>query len=81
MSGLEDLPYYGIFAPAGTPKAFVDTFSNALAKVLTQPEVRNHLSQMGLTVGYMTSSQLTQREKAYAQAWARIIQNSGFQPQ
>ncbi|MEY3871132.1 MAG: hypothetical protein RLZZ296_127 [Pseudomonadota bacterium] len=81
MSGLEDLPYYGIFAPAGTPKAFVDTFSSALAKVLTQPEVRNHLSQMGLTVGHMTSSQLAQREKAYSQAWTRIIKNSGFQPQ
>ena len=81
VSGLEDLPYYGIFAPAGTPKAFIDTFSGALAKVLTQPEVRNHLSQMGLTVGHMTSSQLAQREKAYSQAWARIIQNSGFQPQ
>lgn len=81
MSGLEDLPYYGIFAPAGTPKAFIDSFSAALAKVLTQPEVRNHLIQMGLTVGFMTSSQLAQREKAYLQAWARIIQNSGFQPQ
>jgi tripartite-type tricarboxylate transporter receptor subunit TctC len=81
VSGLEDLPYYGIFAPAGTPQAFVDTFSTALAKVLNQPEVRNHLSQMGLTVDYMTSSQLAQREKAYSKAWARIIQNSGFQPQ
>jgi tripartite-type tricarboxylate transporter receptor subunit TctC len=81
MSGLEDLPYYGIFAPVGTPKVFVDTFSTALAKVLMLPDVRNHLNQMGLTVGYMTSSQLAQREKAYSQAWTRIIKNSGFQPQ
>ncbi len=81
MSGLEDLPYYGIFAPAGTPKGFIDTFSAALAKVLAQPEVRHHLSQMGLTVGFMTSGQLEQKENAYAQAWRRIIQNSGFQPQ
>ena len=79
MGGLEDLPYYGIFAPAGTPKAFTDTFSAALAKVLMQPEVRNHLNQMGLTVGYMTSSQLAQREKSYSQAWAEIIKSSGFQ--
>jgi len=81
MGGLEDLPYYGIFAPVGTPKAFIETFSIALAKVLTQPEVRNHLSQMGLTVAYMTSSQLAQREKAYSQAWAQIIKSSGFLPQ
>jgi tripartite-type tricarboxylate transporter receptor subunit TctC len=81
VPGLEDLPYYGIFAPAGTPKPFVDTFSAALAKVLMQPDVRQQLSQMGLTVGHMTSAQLAQREKAYAQAWTRIIKNSGFQPQ
>jgi hypothetical protein len=36
---------------------------------------------MGLTVSYMTSSQLAQREKAYSQAWTQIIKNSEFQPQ
>ena len=81
LAGLEDLPYYGIFAPAGTPKPFVDQFSAALAKVLAQPEVRSQLTQMGLTVGHMTSDQLGRREKAYAQVWTRIIKTSGFQPQ
>jgi tripartite-type tricarboxylate transporter receptor subunit TctC len=81
MAGLEDLPYYGIFAPAGTPKAFIDNFSAAMAKVLAMPDVRNQLSQMGLTVGHMSPVQLAQREKAYAQAWTRIIKSSGFQPQ
>jgi hypothetical protein len=36
---------------------------------------------MGLTVGFMSSQQLASREHAYAQVWARIIKNSGFQPQ
>ena len=81
MAGLEDLPYYGIFAPAGTPKVFIDNFSAAMAKVLAMPDVRNQLSQMGLTVGHMSPVQLAQREKAYAQAWTRIIKSSGFQPQ
>jgi hypothetical protein len=36
---------------------------------------------MGLTVGYMTPQQLTNREQAYAQTWARIIKSSGFQAQ
>jgi tripartite-type tricarboxylate transporter receptor subunit TctC len=81
MPGFEDMPYYGIFAPAGTPKATIDRFSEAVAKVIAQPDVRERLTAMGLTVGYMTPQQLTNREQAYAQTWARIIKSSGFQAQ
>ena len=75
------MPYYDIFAPAGTPKATLDTFSAAVAKAIAVPEVREKLTAMGLTVGFMSSQQLASREQAYAQVWARIIKNSGFQPQ
>ena len=81
LAGLEDLPYYGIFAPAGTPKATIDQFSHALAKVLAMPDVNEHLTKMGLTVGYMNAQQLAQRERAYTQVWAKMIKDSGFQPQ
>ena len=81
LAGFEDMPYYGIFAPAGTPKATIDRFSEAVAKVIAQPDVRDRLAAMGLTVGYMTPQQLTTREHAYAQTWARIIKSSGFQAQ
>ena len=81
LAGFEDVPYYGIFAPAGTPKATVDQFSAAVAKAIAVPDVRDRLTAMGLAVGYMTPQQLAAREQAYAQVWARIIKNSGFQPQ
>ena len=81
LGGLEDMPYYGVFAPAGTPKAFIDQFGAALQKVLAQSEVHDRLTQMGLTVGYMTSAQLAQRERAYTQVWTKLIKASGFQPQ
>lgn len=81
LSGFEDLPYYGIFAPAGTPSATVEKISAALAKVVALPEVKERLTAMGLTVQYMTSQQLATRERAYATAWAGIIKKSGFVPQ
>ena len=81
LAGFEDIPYYGYFAPAGTPKAVIDRFSEALAKVLTQPEVRNQLIAMGLAVGHMPPEQLASRERAYAQVWTRVIKASGFQAQ
>jgi tripartite-type tricarboxylate transporter receptor subunit TctC len=81
LSGFEDAPYYGFFAPAGTPKAAIDKFSEALAKVLVLPEVREPLTAMGLSVGMMSAQQLASREHAYAQTWAKIIKASGFQAQ
>lgn len=81
LAGFEELPYYGIFAPAGTPPAAIERLSAALAKVVALPEVRERLSATGLTVAYMTPSQLTAREQVYRQAWAKIIQQSGFVPQ
>ncbi len=81
LSGFEDVPYYGIFAPAGTPRAAIDGFSAALGKVLAQPDVRERLTAMGLSVGLMSASQLGEREAAYAKVWSRIIAASGFKPQ
>ena len=81
LAGFEDLPYYGIFAPAGTSKETLDRFSQALAKAIAVPDVREKLTAMGLTVGFMSQPQLASREKAYGQTWARIIKTSGFQPQ
>jgi len=81
LSGFEDLPYYGIWAPQGTPKAVIDRYADAVAKVVALPDVKERLSAMGLTVGYMTPQQLDSREKAYTATWARIIKASGFQAQ
>lgn len=81
LKGFEDLPYYGFYAPAGTPARAVQQFSDALAQVLARPDVREHLVALGLTVTPMTPQQLTTRERAYTLAWTRIIQASGFQPQ
>ena len=81
LKGFDDLPYYGIFAPHGTPKATLDRYSDALAKVIALPEVRERLTTMGLTVGHMTSQQLATRERAYTKTWAKIIKDSGFQAQ
>ena len=81
LAGFEDVPYYAFFAPAGTPQAAIDQFSAALGKVIAQPEVRDKLTGLGLSVGLMPQQQLASRERAYAAVWARIIKASGFQPQ
>ena len=80
LKGLEDTPYYGIYAPKGTPAEVVNRFTKALAHVVAMPDVVKVLTDMGLAVGYMAPKELDRREAAYRAVWARIIRESGFKP-
>ena len=81
LSGFEDMPYYGFYAPAGVPAQFIKRFADALAKSVAQPQVQSQLKNWGLTVDPMTPAQLGAREHAYTAVWRRIIEASGFHPQ
>ncbi len=81
LKGFEEVPYYGLFAPAGTPKAALDKLGAALQKVIAMPDVKDRLTAMGLTVGFMGGAELGKREVAYREVWAKIIKDSGYQPQ
>ena len=81
FANLDDYPYYGIFAPTGTPQPVIDRFGNALQKVLAMPDVKDKLTTMGLNVGYEPQAQFAQRVKNYTHTWEGIIKASGFVPQ
>lgn len=81
MKGLEDMPYYGIYAPKGVPAEFTQRFAKALADSVQEPHIREQLEAIGLVVDPMTPAQLHQRERDYTAVWKRIIAESGFQPQ
>lgn len=81
FTGLEDMPYYGIYAPRGVPTAFTQRFSQALLDSVQEAGIRQQLETLGLLVDPMTPAQLQQRENAYTGVWKRIIAQSGFQPQ
>ena len=81
LAGFEDMPYYGFYAPKGTPAAFTQRFSQALSQAVERPQIRNQLEQLGLTVEAMNPQQLLRREQAYTASWKEIIRKSGFKPQ
>jgi tripartite-type tricarboxylate transporter receptor subunit TctC len=78
LAGFEEVAYYGVFAPVGTPRIALDRLADALAKVLAMPDVKERLTRMGLTVGFVPGPQFASREQAYTRVWSRIIQSSGF---
>lgn len=81
LDGFEALPYYGLFAPAGTPPAMRTRWAAALARVLARPDTAARLAALGLAVGFSGGAELAERERDYRAGWARIIERSGFKPQ
>jgi tripartite-type tricarboxylate transporter receptor subunit TctC len=51
---MEIYTWYGLFAPAKTPKAIVDKWQQDVAKVLAMPDVRERLGQIGAEPGGLT---------------------------
>jgi tripartite-type tricarboxylate transporter receptor subunit TctC len=78
LAGFEDVPYYGIFAPTGTPLATIEKLQAAVSKAIAMPDVKEKLTAMGLTVEFMPHQELGKRERAYTQVWTKIIKDSGF---
>jgi tripartite-type tricarboxylate transporter receptor subunit TctC len=81
LTGFDELPYYGVFAPTGTPQPIIARYAAVIEKVLHQQQVRERLQNLGLTVEFMSPDSLGERERAYSQSWARLIRDSGFVPQ
>lgn len=81
FANLDDYPWYGVFAPVGTPQPVIDRFGTALSQVLAQPDVKDKLTALGLNVAYEPQGQFAGRVRTYTQTWEGIIKASGFQPQ
>ena len=41
--------WFGLYAPAGTPRAIIDQYSNMLRQILHTPEIKTRLENMGFT--------------------------------
>jgi tripartite-type tricarboxylate transporter receptor subunit TctC len=77
IKGFGTTPWYGVFAPAGTPKAIVDQLQAALAKVLDAPDTREKLATVGCEPFKGTTEQFTALVKADLPKWSKIVKDSG----
>src|SRR5947208_15777035 len=59
LSGFSAYAWWGILAPAGTPKPIVDKFNAELVKILNKPDVRKHITEtMGMDLAESSPAQL-----------------------
>lgn len=77
--GLTAHAWWGIFAPAGTPKPIIDKLHAELAKVYNQPDVRKTLTEtLGMDLVISTPQQLQQWNAAEMQRWGKIVKDNNI---
>jgi len=77
-----DIPaWFGLFAPAGTPKDTVVRLNAEMVKIMARPDVKQTLASMGIDAYTSTPEELGDYVKSEIQKWARLVKDAGIQPE
>jgi tripartite-type tricarboxylate transporter receptor subunit TctC len=77
FAGFGANPWYGVLAPAGTPKPVIDKLNAAIAQVLDMKEVQDALAAQGCEVLRKGPAEFAQLIQADLPVWAKIVKDSG----
>jgi tripartite-type tricarboxylate transporter receptor subunit TctC len=78
VKGFELRTWYGLLAPAATPRAIVDKWGAEMAKVLSMPDIREKLSSQGMEPFISTPDQFAALIKSDIVKFARIIKTGNI---
>ncbi len=83
----EDLPgfeltiWWGMMAPAGTPREIVQRLSDAAIKALNRPDVQQRMAGLSVAPESMGPEEFTKFVAVEVPRWVRLIREAGIQPE
>jgi tripartite-type tricarboxylate transporter receptor subunit TctC len=78
MPGIEGGPWFGLFAPAGTPRAAVEWINAEARKIFSAPDVNARLVGMGLTVPLGSPEDFGRHVEAETKRWGEVIRKGNI---
>ena len=75
--GYEVNGWYGMLAPAGTPKELVTFLHAEVVKVLKQPDVKERMAGDGAEPVGNTPDEFAAYIRSEAAKWAKVVKQSG----
>ena len=69
--------WYGLFAPAGTPRDVVNRLNAELTKVMKSPEINERMMTLGWDPVTNSPEEFTAQIKAESAVWADVVKKSG----
>ena len=77
LRGFDISTWFGLFAPAGTPKEIIAKWNAEVAKILNSPEMREKLVVQGAEPAPMTPEQFAAFVQSEIPKYAKIVKASG----
>lgn len=77
VKGLAVTPWYGVFAPAGTPKGVLAQLQADIGRALEAPDVREKMANVGTEPYRLSAEQFLALIQADLPRWARVVKDSG----
>ena len=74
--GFEAYAWWGILAPAGTPKPILERMHAELGKVLAQPAVRDKLTQQGMDIVASSSENFGKFVSGEMERWGKVVRDN-----
>ena len=72
--------WYGVLAPAGTPKAISDRLNAELKGILALPEVKAAFETQGMSPAHSSGDEFRRLIERDAERWAQVIKAQGIRP-
>jgi tripartite-type tricarboxylate transporter receptor subunit TctC len=80
LPGFEAGSWYGLLAPAGTPKPIIDRLNKEVLRILQLPDVRKQLVAQAFEVPSDTPEAFAAHIRADVPKWAKVIKAAGIKP-
>lgn len=81
LPGFEAATWFGLFAPAATPRDIVVKLNTESVSALNVPEVKDRMAGQGLFVVANTPEQFSAFLKTEIPRWAKVVKDAGVKPQ
>jgi tripartite-type tricarboxylate transporter receptor subunit TctC len=78
LPGFEFEPWWGLFAPAGTPREIVARLHGETARALALQEIKAHYATMGMTAVSSTPEHFNAYVQDEIARWAKIVKAAGI---
>jgi tripartite-type tricarboxylate transporter receptor subunit TctC len=76
--GFEAVPWFGLVAPAGTPKDVLDKLHTETVKALAMPQLRKRFDELGLEPVGNTPEEFAAVIRKETPEWAKLIKDAGI---
>ncbi len=77
VPGYELMVWFGLVAPAGTPREVVQKLNAEVAKILAMPDVRERFMAQGVEPLGSTPEQFGEHIKAQMAKWSQVVRDAG----